>query len=704
MKYLRYALIVVLLVALATAGVALAAVDTFTSTPTSAPQTTETDWTLEYSFTWPGAGTDIAFCLYYEEGETWNARFVAITEASATGDNYTAVNSDLCPTLAGYDSIYYYVVDSANFQATETERITWDNVTVPAGATVGVHDFFARVYTGSDCSNAVAGDGADDPGGATCGTTQGGGKFHQFTVESDPATIYVSDSGTCGGYGDVGQDCYQSLDTALSKANTFGSTTIRVVGDLTLDNNGSDLSGAGSLSAFNGLSTPRLISPGTCTGTAVGDGTFYMLDVDRAVTVSDITFVGTACNTASVIGVRLSDASATINNVTVQNFDATSQIGVKITVAGTLSNSTIQSNTTGVVSAGSTISGNTISSNSGVGLSITGGTPTVSGNTISSNGGDGINSDQTGGTFQDNDVTSNTGDGIQVPAGFAGTILENHITGSGGYGVNFGGAPNAAIVLKYNNIYSNTTGQLVNGSSVAVGGNYLGDNATSGTYGGFDGAIVGSPFTRTTPGISTANIYTQDNLADGNDCSDPSSHYTTVGPIQLCNNTGDNTLDFVIVDLGTDTPFGIGTDPDQGQQCSNYYDVYVDHGTANTGQVWVMIPVKAGLCQSTYVPANCSDVPHAYINSGMSRWSQTESWSCVPNATSPTKVTGYRPASTLGDTGFVVLGDNAPTAITLLGLSAKSQPAANPIALAVAGLLLVVLLGLGVRQVVRRRI
>jgi hypothetical protein len=65
---------------------------------------------------------------------------------------------------------------------------------------------------------------------------------------------------------------------------------------------------------------------------------------------------------------------------------------------------------------------------------VTGGTPSISSNTISSNGGDGINATATGGTYQDNDITSNTGDGIEVPAGFSGTIQENHINGNGGYG------------------------------------------------------------------------------------------------------------------------------------------------------------------------------------------------------------------------------------------------------------------------------
>jgi hypothetical protein len=264
--------------------------------------------------------------------------------------------------------------------------------------------------------------------------------------------------------------------------------------------------------------------------------------------------------------------------------------------------------------------------------------------------------------------------------------------------VNVTSAASGTPTIKYNNIYGNSTGQMRNGNSKAIGGNYLGDSASAGTLGGFDGAIVGSPFTRSTPGISTSNVYAATVNAGATDTTSFAS-----GAVDITNGTG-GSLDFVVVDLSTDTPFGLGTDPNQGSQCSNYYDVYIDSGgSSSTSLITFKVDVNSGACRTTYVDSRCDDIanggPLRYVNSDSSVWQLTSSQSCDPTDNDRSYVQGSIAANLLGGTGLVVTGDNSPTAITLTNLTAASRSNLLPAALALA---LLTVLG-GTMILARRR-
>lgn len=490
-------------------------------------------------------------------------------------------------------------------------------------------------------------------------------------------TVYASDSPTCGGYGTPGSSCFQSLSAAYNAVS--GSNNVVVVGDLSMPTGGYQIAKANDL---DGTSNGRLIASGGCTT--------HVLDVNAAADVSNLTIDGSACSAASVAGLYLQNAGTTVDNVTVESFDDANQYGVWLAANATLQNSTVQDNEVGVRSFGSTIQDNTITSNDSHGIQVAGGTPTVQRNTISSNGGDGISSSQTGGTFQDNDLLSNTGDGIQVPTGFNGTIQENHVNGNGGYGINFAGNA-GAVTLTTNNVYGNSGGQLVNGNSQPVGGNYLGDTASTASLGGFDGAIVGSPFLRSNPGIDTSNVQSQ---------SIGASASYDFGTVVITNNHGSNAYTFVLIDLASDTPFAVGLDPYQNTQCSNYFDVYIDNGGASGFNVGAKIDVDGGACQTTYAPEACSNGGSAvrYVNSDNSTWQNTANEVCTYSGSDVTHVAGTIDAGLLGGTGFVAVGDYTPTVVTLTNITAQSPRQWLPVALAV-----VTLVGVGSALALFRR-
>jgi hypothetical protein len=427
-----------------------------------------------------------------------------------------------------------------------------------------------------------------------------------ITVSAPATTRYVANNGTqCQGYTpcDTGTG---GLATALANGT---ADTIIVLGVYSADaNSGPTLTGSDTLQGQGGAS----VNLTNCSG-----GTF--LTVSGAGTIQDLTFDGTCSSgTDPTIGISVTVAGATIQDVTVQDFANTG-----VSVSGSLTNDSVtyDNNGTGAsVTAGSgTFDSDTFTDNT-TGVAVSGGAITVTnsvfdGNTtgVSHAGGSAAigTAPGDGNTLTDNTI------GI-LSAG--GSIKDNTISG---------GTTGISLTATSSNVYANTvTGASGNqiecgGSFAGAGFNYIGGNYNGSGTNCNDGTDqLGSEIVAWTDGNSL------------NECSLP---------------TGDGP----IFDLGNISPYGLT--PPQARD-SKYY---ATTASANT----VTITVGTTLFKMNMDRMN--DLGTLDVCNPMT----TECWESAPDR------------AQTGD-GYYFGGSQDPTALTLANVTAESPNLWLPVALA----------------------
>lgn len=423
------------------------ALTAYTVTPNAAP--VGANITFEVAFDSVVDTTSFAVCFYFKSSDApaWGANFPANQTNSAAGVTYTKVETPAgaCPPVSGYQNFYYHTTAGAeNGALGDTLRFTTTVPPVVAESKITA----IRLYSGTQCFDTDGPGGVTGPGGTDC-NSDNLQKTTTFTVQASPTVIYASDQPACGGYGSPGVSCFQSLDAALASADTYGASTVMVVGDLTLAPGGSIVSASGEPGMIDGTSTPRLLASPACTG---------VLSVTNGATVRNLTIEGANCPSATGLSIS---ADSLVNNITVQNFN-TNGVGVAFvgTSGGTLTGSRLSNNTSGVVELSSR-------------TTRIGSSPS-NGNTFTNNG---IGIQSNGGAIIKGNTISGGGYGVRLTANSL-SFYGNRITGAAGYQVECSGASAGAAFNFLGGISPNS------GSNCADVSQQLGSNYTNWVDGG----------------------------------------------------------------------------------------------------------------------------------------------------------------------------------------------------------------------------
>jgi len=236
-----------------------------------------------------------------------------------------------------------------------------------------------------------------------------------------PTTIYASDQSDCGGYGDPGTSCFQSLQQAIS-ATTATAKEVVIIGTLTADATGATI-GSNHVTTIRGDSTPILNAASGCTA---------VITDAKGITFRDFTIDGTNCTGGTGIKSTASGGT-TVDNMTVQDFSSGTGIEFSGSATGIVKNckNSIDNNGIGVdiqsgtgtvtVGVAGEVGNNTFTGNT-IGIKVSDANAVIKGNTIS------------GGTT-----------GIQLLVTPSTLPLGNSVTGASGYQIDCASGNGAAF-------------------------------------------------------------------------------------------------------------------------------------------------------------------------------------------------------------------------------------------------------------------
>ncbi|MBI5564305.1 MAG: hypothetical protein HY870_05390 [Chloroflexi bacterium] len=267
--------------------------------------------------------TSYAVCFYFKTADepAWATNFPATQTSSLAGVTYTkdATATNDCPTVAGYQSFYYYTsADAGNGAFGDT--ITF-NAVIPALTAEGKITAI-RLYSGTACQDTDGTGGTTGPGGSSC-NSDALTRTTTFTVQALGSQIYVANDATGCGSNSPCLTGGTALNTALD--NVTGPGDVFVLGDYLMSPGvTADLNTAKTVTVSGVGGASLNMAAGTCSGAA-------LVNNGGTLTVQNLAIDGTCASGSRSAAVRNDAGTLSVKNATVRDFAGA---GIGVAAAG----------------------------------------------------------------------------------------------------------------------------------------------------------------------------------------------------------------------------------------------------------------------------------------------------------------------------------------------------------------------------------